>query len=264
MIVREQPDGRILIVNQTSHALMAAAFCRHWGNREFARPEPYDAVLAAIAQHDNGWYEWEEQPRLRADGYPMDFLHDDDPLAKVALWARGAARAAAQHPYAGLLVGQHAVSLYVEYPTPGLPAAVQRRIDGFVANQRQQIDDLRRAWQATEVAAGWLDEARITANTRLLRFGDSASLQVCIPWSQDRVISQVPVDGTGTFTKVRMTFDDATIAFDPWPYAVDSFEVDIWGRLLGERTFPNESAYHAALAVASWARLSWRVVNGQT
>ena len=112
MIVREQPDGRLLVVNQTSHALMAAAYCRHWGNREFARPEPYDAVLAGIAQHDNGWYEWEEQPRLRADGYPMDFLHHDDPLAKVDLWARGAARAAAQHPYAGLLVGQHAASLY--------------------------------------------------------------------------------------------------------------------------------------------------------
>ncbi len=259
MIVREQPDGWLLIVNQTSHALMAAAFCRHWGNREFARPEPYDAVLAGIAQHDNGWYEWEQQPRLRADGYPMDFLHDDDPLAKVALWTRGAARAAAQHPYAGLLVGQHAASLYVEYPTSGLPATVQRRIDAFVADQRQQIDDLRRAWQATEVAAGWLDKARITANTRLLRFGDSASLQVCMPWQPDRVIQQVPVDGAGTFTKVHMTFDDATIAFDPWPYGVDGFEVDIWGRLLATRTFAVATDYHTALAHAPWQRLTWRV-----
>ena len=261
MIVREQTDGRLLIVSQTSHALMAAAFCRHWGNADFAAPVPYDAVLAAIAQHDSGWYEWEQQPRLRVDGYPMDFLHDDDPLAKVMLWERSAARAAAQHPYAGLLVGQHAVSLYVEYPTPGLPSPLQRRINGFVATQRQQIDELRSAWRETKEAAGWLAAAHIEANTRLLRFGDSASLQVCMPWDRDRVIQLVPVDGAGTFTKMRMTFDDDTIVFDPWPYAVDSFTVEIWGRLLGERTFTGTAAYHAALADARWLRLAWNVVR---
>lgn len=189
----------------------------------------------------------------------MDFLHHDDPLAEVDLWERGAARAAAQHPYAGLLVGQHAASLYVEYPTPGLPDAVQRRIDAFVANQRQQIDDLHRAWHADEEAADWLADARIAANTRLLRFGDSSSLQVCMPWQPDRVIQQVPVDGAGTFTKVRMTFDEEKISFDPWPYAVDSFEVDIWGQLLATRTFAAPTDYHTALAHAPWQRLTWRV-----
>ena len=148
----------------------------------------------------------------------------------------------------------------MDFPTPGLPDAVRRSIDAFVAAQRQQIGDLRRAWRE-EPAAEWLTDARIAANTRLLRFGDSSSLQVCMPWQPDRVIQQVPVDGAGTFTKVRMTFDEATISFDPWPYDVDSFEVDIWGRLLDERTFLNESTYHARLAVAAWARLSWRVVK---
>lgn len=59
MIVRELADGRLLCIRQTSHALMAAAFCRHWGNADFAPPAPYEPVLLAIAQHDNGWTEWE-------------------------------------------------------------------------------------------------------------------------------------------------------------------------------------------------------------
>ena len=261
MIVRVQPDGRLLIVNQTSHALMAAAFCRHWGNADFVAPEPYDAVLAALAQHDHGWHAWEQQPRLRGDGYPMDFLHDDDPPAKVALWERGIAHAAAQHPYAGLLVGQHAASLYVEYPTPSLPAQVQSRIHGFVATQRQQIDQLRDAWQAIPATATWLTAARIEANTRLLRFGDTASLQVCMPWDRDRVIQTVPVDGAGTFTKLRMTYDEDAISFDPWPYAVDSFTVEVWGRLLHAQIFTEAAAYHAALAAAPWLRLCWQVVR---
>lgn len=261
MIVREQPDGRLLIVSQTSHGLMTATFCRHYGNQDFARPEPYDAVLAGAAQHDNGWAEWERRPRLRADGYPMDFLHDDDPLAKVELWERGIALAAAQHPYAGLLVGQHAASLYVEFPTADLPGVVQRRIDAFVADQHRAVERLAAAWCATPAAAPWLEADRVAGNLRLLRFGDTASLQVCMPWASNRVIRMLPVDYAGTYGKTLMTFDDATITFDPWPFDVDHFEVDIWGRLLDERTFPSEAAYHAALAAAPWQRLCWQVVR---
>ncbi len=83
------PDGRLLCINQTSHALMAAEFCHHWGNRDFACPQPYAAVMLGIAQHDNGWYEWEQRPHLRGDGYPMDFLHGPPGEEKIALVATG-------------------------------------------------------------------------------------------------------------------------------------------------------------------------------
>jgi len=43
------PDARLLATNQTSHAPRAAAFGRHWGNADCARPQPRDAVLAAIS-----------------------------------------------------------------------------------------------------------------------------------------------------------------------------------------------------------------------
>ena len=114
MITRPMPNGQLLCINQTSHALMAAEFCRHWGNRDFAAPAPYQPVLTGIAQHDNGWYEWELAPLLRADGAPMDFLHGPPPHEKLALWQRGIDRAAAQHPYAGLLTGWHASLLYLD------------------------------------------------------------------------------------------------------------------------------------------------------
>jgi hypothetical protein len=112
MIVRAQPDGRLLCIHQTSHALMAYGFCRHWGNSDFAAPTPHAPVLAGIAQHDGGWSEWEAAPRLRADGAPMDFMHGPSLAEKLAIWQRGIERAAAQHPYAGLLVGRHAALLY--------------------------------------------------------------------------------------------------------------------------------------------------------
>ncbi|MBV7337165.1 DUF3891 family protein [Chloroflexi bacterium TSY] len=91
-----------VFIKASTHAVMAAAFCRHWGNADFARPKPYEIVMLAIEQHDNGWYEWELSSKLRADGYPMDFIHDDDPFGKIELWRRGINRAYAQHPYAAI------------------------------------------------------------------------------------------------------------------------------------------------------------------
>src|SRR5687768_3554419 len=106
MIVHNQPNGQLLCIHQTSHALMAAEFCRHWGNSEFATPTPYIAVMNAIGQHDNGWYEWECAPELREDGVPMDFMHGPAAKVKRELWQRGIDRASAQHPYAGLMVSR--------------------------------------------------------------------------------------------------------------------------------------------------------------
>ena len=40
MIVREMANGQLLCIHQTTHALMAEQFCRHWGNGDFARPLP--------------------------------------------------------------------------------------------------------------------------------------------------------------------------------------------------------------------------------
>ncbi len=153
MIVQQLPDGRLLCINQTSHALMAAAFCRHWGNESFAAPAPYEPVMMAIAQHDNGWYEWEQAPMLRADGFPMDFMHGPAADAKAALWALGIARAAAQHPYAGLLVRRHATLLY--------------------ANALSRLDD------ATELDAAQAFVARWPAalDTVQTQFGDRLSSQ---------------------------------------------------------------------------------------
>ena len=70
---------------------MAADFCRHWGNDAFAVPTPYEPVIMAIAQHDNGWYEWEEAPlRLtsRARLIPWISCTVRRADAKAALWRR--------------------------------------------------------------------------------------------------------------------------------------------------------------------------------
>lgn len=259
MITRPQPNGQLLCINQTSHALMAAEFCRHWGNRDFAAPAPYQPVLTGIAQHDNGWYEWELAPQLRPDGAPMDFLHGPPPREKLALWQRGIDRAAAQHPYAGLLVGWHASLLYLD-GIDRLSGEELLAVKGFVSAQELRIAQVAQAFAGDAVLGPALQPTAVEAHTRLLQFGDNASLQVCLPRGQERTLSNCPVDLQGEYTSIEMAWDDQTITFAPWPFGVDAFTVSVHGRLIDQTTFPDERAYHAALAAAPYQHLTWRVI----
>ena len=262
MIVRKLADGRLFCINQTSHALMAAQFCRAWGNDDFAPPAPVDILRMAVAQHDNGWYEWERAPKLRADGVPMDFVHDDDPVGKVALWRRGIDRAAQQHPYAGVLISGHAARLYGTYPGHGLSAAAQEAIQRFVDDHARQVETLRAAWADQPAMQRWLEPAHLDANITLLQFCDVAALQVQMPWERRRIFSDVPVDYAGATTDVTMTWDDDTIAFAPWPYRVHDFTVSVHGRVLDRDTFTDAADYQQALAAAPLAVMTWRVAAG--
>jgi len=256
-------DGQLLCINQTSHALLSEALCRHWGNDDFVRPQPYDAVMVAIGQHDCGWHSWECAPKLRSDGYPMDFIHEDDPLSKVDLWRQGVAQASAQHPYAGLLIGRHAVLLYEKHLDAIEDVDVRQAIQALITEQETLLTQTRHNFSQDPLYTAALDDRCINANCRLLQFGDTTSLQLCIPWSNKRTISHCPVDGKSEFTTIEMRWDlsgdSGWITFDPWPYSIPQFEVSIHGRLLEQRIFASTADYHHALSEARYHRLTWIV-----
>ena len=259
MIVREMPNGQLLCIHQTSHALMAEEFCRHWGNADFATPAPYSETMLAIAQHDNGWHEWELAPQLRDDGFPMDFVHHTDVIEKIALWRRSIDRAASQHPYAAVLVGRHASLLYHSILDTFEEENEKPHVAEFIADQALLLEFLRHKQTEETALAGWLREETVAANTSLLQFGDLAALKLTMPWGQGR-ISLCPVDGRGTFSDIDMRFDHKTVTFDPWPFGIPQFTVSMQGWLLSQQTFPNEETYRTALAEAPFYQQQWTVL----
>jgi hypothetical protein len=258
MIVRDLGDGQLLCINQTTHAMQAVGFCRHWGNPDFTPPEPFEAVMAGIFLHDNGWWEWEQAPEVRADGYPMDFVHGPTWEHKLELWRRGVSRAFAQHPYAGVLVMRHAAILYRK-ALPGLSGAEQAATSAFVAEQAQWEAKARRLLCDQHDWAGALEEAAIEANTRLLQFGDQAALVVSMPWAEDGRVGPVPTDARGGFVELRLRHGEGVVTLDPWPYRLPSFEVSVHGRVLKRHTFAGHEEYRAALAAAPLLELRWTV-----
>lgn len=258
MILRNTPEGGLLCIHQTTHAWHAAQFCRYWGNREFASPTPAAAVMLGIAQHDGGWMEWERRPELNPDGSPMDFAHGPAGQVKLELWQRGIDRTTAQHPYAGLLVARHAALLYggdLASFSPDEQAAIRV----FLRQQEALLERVRTEWAHDPIYALALADAPLLANTWLLKFGDSASLDACMNSTPARTTIYAPVDGRDVYTEIAMQIEGPDITFTPWPFGVDDFTVEIHGRLLDRPRFPDVAAYHAALAAAPIRRLTWRV-----
>ena len=258
MLVRAMPNGQLFCVNQTSHALMAAEFCRHWGNGDFAKPAPYEMVMSGIAQHDNGWYEWELAPELDEAGAPLAFIPGPIYSEKLPIWQRGIDRAAAQHPYMGLMVSRHAALLYAG-DLQRLEGDELRATEAFIAQQERWINAVRQRLSGDAALRHAASEPVLMAHTRLLQFGDSSSLQVAMPWGHERLFPLCPVDFAGTYATITLRWEGQTISYEPWPFDVDHFTVSVQGRLLDQSTFADNGAYRAALAAAPLTQMRWEV-----
>src|SRR3972149_5401342 len=106
MIIRADDRG-LMLIRQTEHARLCGEMARSWGNEHFEPVEPLERVAWAAAEHDNGWAEWEEAPRLNPETrWPCTYT--DIPIDQhQEIYRRGIGRAIAHDRYAGLLVSLH-------------------------------------------------------------------------------------------------------------------------------------------------------------
>src|SRR5687768_15716681 len=106
MIVRPS-NGRLLVVRQTDHMVVSGRLADAWGNDRFTRPEPFDPLAVAAAEHDVGWADWEAAPKVDpATKRPYQFT--DMPVEEhLAFYQRGVSTVAANDAHAGLLVNLH-------------------------------------------------------------------------------------------------------------------------------------------------------------
>src|SRR5229473_3139863 len=76
-------DPQLLVIRQTDHAFLAGFLAREWGNEKFTKPQPNASFCLAVAEHDNGWSEWELEPILDAKTrLPFSFM------SKALTWLR--------------------------------------------------------------------------------------------------------------------------------------------------------------------------------
>ncbi len=68
-MLKTKRGSQVWLITQPAHAELSGQLAAHWGNEEFAAPGHFAAsadservrreVVLAVAEHDNGWWEWE-------------------------------------------------------------------------------------------------------------------------------------------------------------------------------------------------------------
>lgn len=259
MIIRDEGDTRHLIM-QTDHAALCGEFAKAWGAPGFSPLVPLASMAKACAEHDNGWYEWEQAPTLNErTGLPVAFYEigvDDH----CALYQRGIHRTHRDDAYAGLLVSRHLSRLYdlknahysgrpVEQRNESEHEKVVRYLDELAEQQRTMLADLREA----DPDAPHLTDAAVLANSNMLWFYDALSLFMCMRPLREYDFENVPTDDAGAVTSVRFAPVDArTATLDPYPFTTTpSLACPMPARILDPKaTYDDEKAMQRAIAEA--------------
>ena len=201
-------DKKMWLVSQPDHAELAGFLAANWGNDEFACPGQFASAndpeqlraetVLAIAEHDNGWWEWEATPELsEVDGLPLDLTdvlkNQQDAMNR---WRLGIPRFSRDHPYVSLLISFHAYWLYAHGcqtdPDPAFAhplfwkgsstRIMGERLEitrGFVGEIKEMQDALIARLRKDRICAAWIDTEHLHSHARLLQLLDGLSLSLC-------------------------------------------------------------------------------------
>jgi uncharacterized protein (DUF433 family) len=179
MIVGAVHD-RIQLITQPDHANLARRIMEHCV--PLAVRLRRDAILHAIAEHDNGWAEADAAPAVSAHtGSVLDFV--TVPLeVRHTVWPRGIARLV-DDPWAAALVAQHALTVYGRFQSDSDWTA-------FFAEMEAARDAMLRA------SGGPLDD--LVDDYPFLRLGDLISLAFCTGSTDEQRFGDWTVQLTGS------------------------------------------------------------------
>jgi hypothetical protein len=266
----KRADGdRFRLVTQPDHAAVSGYLAAHWGNSDFKPLGRWEnstgaeslrrEIVFAIAEHDNGWWEWEADPEIDpADGLPLDFLQASDE-GGFDRWKRGAARFESAHPLASLLINRHAYWLQAARVAPIREPQFQHPLFGFrprlsepasheaaalreflverLSHERVLLDRLAlkgRLW-----AASTRDGALLPA-VRALQALDALSLAMCGTAHEPLRLLEVPrASWDDRVTLEVRPAPDGGIQVTPYPFALDPLPVAIPVRLASPGDWPH-------------------------
>lgn len=282
-------DGSLWMVTQIDHSAIAGFLAAHWGNAEFARPGYFgtakdperlrDETVFAIAQHDNGWWEWEAEPELSDDdGFPFGLGEAlKNPHAGFERWRRGLKRFP-QRPMVNVLISSHCNLFYasrtLEHPDPAFthPLSWKRAPEQFPVGSIEaprafmhEVEAMQKQWttqlQADSTTASWLERDNLAPLQRLIQLCDGLSLALCsalVP-AKTETTRGLGEDAFELHNVPRTSWSDRVtitatpqgnrcIELDPYPFDIDPLPVVMPVRIVAlpcERPVPFHSWWHA-------------------
>ena len=259
MIRREVRDSTgqecWVLIMQPDHARVSGCLAEAWGREPYEPLAPHAEMVSAIDRHDDGWFTWEQAPKVDSAGQPLGFM--EMPLAdSLEIWRRSIASAATVGYLAGHMVSRHFDVLLRRFSARWQQGSAEDRAlaEAFLKEQSQQQAAWLAKWQSqqegrpagqqAEQALGWL------------QFFDTLSLWLCCAERTEPEQFQPPQGPPLTITPR----DGQTLQVTPWPLVTPQLTLEVPGRQLPAGNYRDA----AALADAAWqpVEVTWRLVAG--
>lgn len=265
MIRRQTLQGYELIT-QDDHAILAGKLAQQLNTHALHPADPAEATLLGIRHHDAGWHLFDDQPVLSPARIPLDVFEAPRQITHPA-WLESANRAISIHPYAGLLVCLHglslsAMSVSANPPVRFDPQHLRQQFDlnKFQHRMIERLELLRNQLGLRidrplrlGLAEGWTDpeEEKLKHNFRLLQAMDVLSLWVCcthLPSALSAHFSPAPGKPV-----VRMTIQRSSpteIRLDPWIFRSERVEAQVPYRVVPSKTYADDQELRQTYAEA--------------
>lgn len=265
MIRRQTPQGYELIT-QDDHAILAGDLARQVDPEFLHSLDPAEATLLGIRHHDAGWHLFDELPVLSTAKIPLDVFEAPRQITHKA-WLESANRACSIHPYAGLLVCLHglslsAMSVSANPPVRFDPQQLRQQFDlnKFQHRMIEKLESLRnQVGLRTDrplrlgLAEGWIDpeEDKLKHNFRLLQAMDVLSLWVCcthMPSVLSAHFSPAPGQPARRLTIHRSSPHELRLT--PWFFRSNRVEACVRYRAIPSKTYATDQELRQAYAEA--------------
>ena len=216
-MIRREEANAIWLIHQAAHAFISGQIADHWVGNGTMTLSPREELITAAYNHDAGWAEYEQQPRVNALGMPRTFT-EMDMDEHFLIWEQSFRRVFVQNRYAALLTVLHSMALYEQRlrylgDPPEIRAAVQAFVDQW---QRWADDMIARLADHPRYSPGTQPD-QLAHNVRLLQVWDYLSLMLCISTVHEQILEDVPM-GDSTRGMVAIAANGPrSMVLDPFP-----------------------------------------------
>ena len=238
------------LIPQIAHARLAGELASHWGAGPFAPLEPRAELVWSVANHDDGWREWDQNPPVDpARGCPRSFTEME--LAdSLAIWSVSIEQGEIRGPLEAYFVAGHFCALARRVSAWITDPERRGRADAFLDRYEAKRTGWLAAWRSQ--AIGHTRELAERGVAQLQMF-DALSLWLCCSPSAES--EELPTPG-GPVLTLRPR-DSRHIALSPWPFAVERLNLEVQARTLAARYYANEA--ELAAAPSQSLRLHWQL-----
>ena len=257
------------LVTHVTHANLAGAFAKHWGNSLFASPTPRPNVLLGINTHDDGWALRDAMPSITREGKPSAFsselvgkysaFEEIDLADYLSVRERAVHQVASKDEYAALLVSMHTYNLLTAHADRSTIAADQLPLlDDFLTHQQDLQQTLRTKIRSnTSFTASDTSGEAILDNFRLLQATDNLSLLSCVDYASPATLLHPLRTTDGNHTEVQVASEgNRRYKLYPYPFDTESISLTFAARHVTGKSFASAQDLQRQFAQAPVEQLS--------